>query len=119
MSEPPWVYRRLRFLSWSAAGLEDTGVGRTWVTALDQPAQQPVSGFGAPGIPLRVVATDTLRRLEQRLVKDRWDRDRDPLIPRTLYLAGFAGRMPVRYRLGSIGVDAADVGLVAQDARDG
>ena len=88
------------------------------VTALDQPAQQPVSGFGAPGIPLRVVATDTLRRLEQFIVQDRRDRDGNPLISRAPHLTRFPRQSPVRHSLGSIGVDTADVGLVAQDARD-
>ena len=72
------------------------------VSALDQPTQQPVSGFGTPGVPPRVVAADTLCRLEQRLVEDRRNCDGDPLIARALHLPGFARVSALRHGFGSI-----------------
>ena len=54
------------------------------VAALDQPAQQPVTGLDAARAPLRVLAADLLGPSERVLVDDRRHRDQNPLLARAL-----------------------------------
>jgi hypothetical protein len=91
------------------------------VAALDQPAQQPVAGLDAARAPFRVLASDVLGAVEGVVVDDAGDRDRDPFLAWTVAVARLgAARAAVRGgpvdRLAAVVVDAADVGLIGQQA---
>jgi len=84
------------------------------VAAFEDVSQKPVTWLCTPRTPFGIIATDSLRRLEDLFAHNGRDRDRNPLITRTQYPTLTFFCSPIHNVFSAIEIRAAHVCLVTQ-----